>query len=315
MKLFVYEYITSGALINEDLPQSLFHEGDAMLSAIVNDLSAIDDIQLYCMRDTRLPTLSKNITCKRITSKDAYLAVWQTYLEHCDYVLIIAPETENVLLSLSQQVPQTKFLGCSSDAISLCGNKYLTAQCLIDNRVNTAPTLMADSWIENITVYSDSPVVVKPNDGAGCVDTYIFSKEQAFSYLTGLASETREKCIVQPKVEGTAASVTCFIDEKVRILNINEQFLTLDHQQLVFQQCKNTPKINAMLNEEKARSLISTISEAIDGLWGFIGVDLIITTNELVVIEINPRLTTAYLDLKNHLDFNPATLLLEALTD
>jgi len=315
MKLFVYEYITSGALINDDLPQSLFHEGDAMLSDIVNDLSAIDDIELYCMRDTRLPTLNKNINCKLIASKDEYSTVWQSYLEYCDYVLIIAPETENILLSLSQQVPKVKFLGCSINAINQCGNKYTSAQYLNTNNIKTAPTLMANEWLQNNCVYSESLLVVKPNDGAGCVNTFIFSKEQAFSYLTGLASDIRDKYIVQPKIEGTAASITCFIDTKVHILNINEQFLNVENQKLVFDKCKNTPKINTMLNKEKALSLISSIADAIDGLWGFIGVDVIISQSELTVIEINPRLTTAYLDLKNHLDFNPARLLTEALTD
>ena len=38
--------------------------------------------------------------------------------------------------------------------------------------------------------------------------------------------------------------------------------------------------------------------EAIPGLRGYIGVDLVLTQSEAVVIEVNPRLTTAYLGVR-----------------
>jgi len=41
--------------------------------------------------------------------------------------------------------------------------------------------------------------------------------------------------------------------------------------------------------------------EAVPGLKGYIGVDLILTRTEAMVIEINPRLTTAYLGVRRAL--------------
>ena len=48
------------------------------------------------------------------------------------------------------------------------------------------------------------------------------------------------------------------------------------------------------------------------GLRGYVGVDLVLTDADAVVIEVNPRLTTAYLGVRAALDENIAALALEA---
>ncbi len=53
------------------------------------------------------------------------------------------------------------------------------------------------------------------------------------------------------------------------------------------------------------------IVEAIPGLWGYIGVDMIVTDTGPLVLEINPRLTTAYAGLRESLQHNPVECLLE----
>jgi len=54
------------------------------------------------------------------------------------------------------------------------------------------------------------------------------------------------------------------------------------------------------------------VCEAIPGLRGYIGVDLVLTKSEAVVIEVNPRLTTAYLGVRSALDKNVAAMALAA---
>ena len=44
--------------------------------------------------------------------------------------------------------------------------------------------------------------------------------------------------------------------------------------------------------------------QALPGLRGYIGVDLVLTESEPVVIEVNPRLTTAYLGVRSALGGN-----------
>ena len=52
--------------------------------------------------------------------------------------------------------------------------------------------------------------------------------------------------------------------------------------------------------------------EAITGLCGYIGVDVVLTESDAVVIEVNPRLTTAYLGVRAVLEENVAALALAA---
>lgn len=51
---------------------------------------------------------------------------------------------------------------------------------------------------------------------------------------------------------------------------------------------------------------------ALPGLRGYVGVDLVLTDAEPLVIEVNPRLTTAYLGVRAALDENVAALALAA---
>jgi predicted ATP-grasp superfamily ATP-dependent carboligase len=52
--------------------------------------------------------------------------------------------------------------------------------------------------------------------------------------------------------------------------------------------------------------------ELFPGLRGFVGVDVVLTDDEAVVIEINPRLTTAYLGVRAAIDANVAAMALAA---
>ena len=63
--------------------------------------------------------------------------------------------------------------------------------------------------------------------------------------------------------------------------------------------------------EEKAFSAAKKIVKSIQGLRGYVGVDMVLTEDTPVVVEVNPRLTTSYVGLRMVSGFNPA----EALTD
>jgi predicted ATP-grasp superfamily ATP-dependent carboligase len=48
------------------------------------------------------------------------------------------------------------------------------------------------------------------------------------------------------------------------------------------------------------------------GLRGYVGVDVVLTRSEAVVIEVNPRLTTSYLGVRSAIEENVAALALAA---
>jgi hypothetical protein len=63
---------------------------------------------------------------------------------------------------------------------------------------------------------------------------------------------------------------------------------------------------------ERAVDAACRASAAIAELRGWVGVDLVLTASEAVVIEVNPRLTTAYLGVRLAFEENIAALALAA---
>ena len=57
-------------------------------------------------------------------------------------------------------------------------------------------------------------------------------------------------------------------------------------------------------------ALVRKIATAIPGLNGYVGVDVIIDNGHIYVVEINPRVTTSYIALREILNKNPADLIL-----
>jgi predicted ATP-grasp superfamily ATP-dependent carboligase len=48
-------------------------------------------------------------------------------------------------------------------------------------------------------------------------------------------------------------------------------------------------------------------------LWGYVGVDFVLTERGAVVLDVNPRLTAAYAGLHASIGRNPAGLVIELL--
>jgi predicted ATP-grasp superfamily ATP-dependent carboligase len=317
MNVFVYEHITSGALINESLPASLAHEGNQMLAAIVHDMALLKDIKLLILRDSRLEPLSEiNICagyqCIVIDNERAFKQHYTDSVKEADAVIIIAPETDELLQNLQQSVlnHNTLLLGCRPTATHICSDKIICYQQLLSNNVVTPHTISANEWSQN-SFNSSTGFVVKPLAGAGCIDTLFFADSSAVTtYLTS-SSLDLNKIIIQAYIEGNAISLSILCDDQAsRVLAINQQHIQLKDGQLSFQGCTVNGTTEIQFNLNQATTIADKTHHAIPGLWGFIGIDLIVTDNESYVVDINPRITTSYVGLHQSLNVNPAQLLL-----
>jgi len=323
MKLFVYEHLTSGALADQELPNGITREGDAMLQAILQDLAEQPQLELIILRDSRLDeiaSLALNTACEFLWVQDIeqFQTHWNTAIRHSDTALLIAPETERQLTNIQQSVlDQGKsYLGSSQQATELCSNKLRCFQFLNKHNLATVHTQIASQWQLGNLDYSDG-IVIKPIDGAGCVDTAFFkTTTEAKQYLNKIPSASQASLVIQPYIKGQAASLSLFIsDNVVHVLSINSQQIQHHNSRLVFQ----GTKVNAIpakeLSLNAAQSLAENIHRLIPELWGFVGVDLIITPSGPIVIEINPRLTSSYIELTSTLKINPTNLLMQYLSE
>jgi len=321
MNLVVYEHITSGALCDEPLPASLAHEGEMMLAAILQDLLELNQIQITILRDARLTQPAWMITSTRITINTCtnpreFKQQWQDCLEKHAFFLLIAPETDYVLCSLQQQVIAAgkTYLGCSAEATRLCSDKLLCYEQLQKAEIATPTTFSARNALLDKCLINQS-YVVKPLDGAGCLDTFIFeSIQQTREYLLTLPPNSRDRLIVQPYIDGTALSISLYVDQdKPQLLSINQQLIEQHADQFVFQGCLINSVAKPAFSEQQAMQLATRIHQSFTGLSGFVGIDFILSNEGPVVVDINPRLTTAYVGLSTARKHNSGLPLLQHL--
>lgn len=314
MKLFVYEHITSGALIGEPLPASLAHEGNNMLVALINDLFQLPNIQLIILRDARLIPLADIINyhqCHTIHTADEFDRYYALALSNADAMLPIAPETNNTLSMIQQSALDNnkQLLACLPETSELCSDKYRCYQHLSLHNIATPQTCLASEWSQQL-MSSTTGHIIKPRDGAGCVDTLYFPYASDLEMWLAEQSAALDTLIIQPYIEGHHLSLNLLCsNDDCMVLAINEQHIKKKDNQLFFSGSTVNGADKNILNLSDASNIAKQIYQAIPGLWGFIGIDLIITEDAILIVDINPRLTSSYVGLANSLTHNPAELL------
>ncbi|MGZ8258846.1 MAG: hypothetical protein ACXWTR_06695, partial [Methylotenera sp.] len=202
------EYITAGGLSGMPLPASLLREGTLMRDALLFDFSAIDDIEIVTTYDARLglpevrvlkdtaPNAGAPEYIKQaigIESAANAKTIWHKILQTCDAALVVAPETNGVLSSLTQMVETSgvKNLGCTQVAVDIASNKYDTYHKLNNANILTIPTYTVGEFLSIESAGNESfnnGCVAKPIDGAGCEDTLYFKDAVALQAWLDLDS-------------------------------------------------------------------------------------------------------------------------------
>ncbi len=303
MRVFVFEYITGGGCVDKEIIPSLMAEGDMMLNAIVRDLTQLESIDVLVCRDLRLDSLPLPANIHWVETD--WWGAWLTCLDEVDAVLPIAPETDGVLESLCRSVEAAGklLLNSSAEAVAIASSKKATVDCLALQGVSVIPTWRVGSHPQ----FDDQPLVVKPDEGVGCQDIHIVPNEEALLDYVG-SRESTLKWVVQPYLAGQSISMSmmvgancvCMVGTNIqRVVQMNDGFCLLG--------CV----VNGLKSHQaELLELAQGICQAIPGLWGYVGVDLILTEQGPVVLEVNPRLTTAYVGLSQSTGSNLAAMMM-----
>jgi predicted ATP-grasp superfamily ATP-dependent carboligase len=302
MRLFICEFITGGGLQDKELPDTLVREGNMMLEAVLSDLLDMGITDIITTRDQRLDALS--LPVKQIVCQGDIYSTWQSCMNDADAVLIIAPESEDVLFNLTLMAEQSEcyLLGCSSISVQTASSKLKTTNLLLKNNL---PCIETSSLEEKTIPESQNGWVIKPDDGVGAEDCYFCADINVLNRLKD--SICIEKFVIQEYVPGIPASLSMICYQgKAQLLACNKQEFSFDNG-------KGKLKgivVNGLTDQWLVFATIAQdIANADKELWGYIGVDLIVTDTGPVVVEINPRLTTSYVGLKESLALNPAELI------
>jgi predicted ATP-grasp superfamily ATP-dependent carboligase len=303
MRLLIYEHLTASAGCGPELPQSLAIEGWAMLSALLEDCRCLANVEPHTLVG---PTFQAEIaaTAHRVDPARGWLDCFTELVQRVDAALIIAPEFERMLESLVTvaEVNKKQIFGCSSPSIALTADKWACGRHLHAHGIPT-PTcqLLRQDLLGTLERHPIWPVVLKPRDGAGSIATILIPKAgSAEKALASVRPENPgEDWIIQPFVPGQPASVACIVHKDgVQALPATSQQLSSDGR---FRYRGGHLPLDEPF-QTRAQTITRRAVSAIEGLKGYVGVDLVLGAAEDgaddFVIEINPRITTSYLGLK-----------------
>lgn len=310
MRLLVFEFITGGGFVDNSVPASLLQEAYLMRNALLADLSEIIDLDILVLQDRQLvvneSTLAPDVEYIMIAQGDDLREILSTRQSMYDSVWLIAPETDGILAQWSQFFfAQGKLLYTSAQqAIEICQDKLATIKQLQKSGIKCVPS----RFFQHSDVLSPESQVIKVNDSVGCDQVYLVSTELDWqSVLPKLFLD--KSYVIQPYITGKTLSLSALFSQgKAYYICCNRQHTHIEQQQFVLTAC--TVNIDNKY-AEKYQVLCQAIADAIPGLFGYIGIDFIETeTGELLIMEINPRLTTSYAAIKEALGINIAELVL-----
>lgn len=307
-KIFVCEFITAGGFNHADLTENLAGEGELMRDALLRDLAQLP-YHISTTVDARLTKPKHCHDCIEIGKGDDAWQIWERQISQADAVWLIAPETDGLLKKLTELAClQGKLvLGCALVGVEIASHKMATYLALSKAKIAAIPTYTIENWP---TI--NGRWVVKPNDGAGCSDTLYFERTQELSDWFAKHHKVN-KHVIQPYIEGVAASISCLMHQgHAQLLSCNKQLITIENSRFHYA----GSQVNGMQHYWDAfESLAQKIAESNMDLNGYIGIDVIVKPDEeIVVVEINPRLTTSYVGLAQAIGQNPAALIINTLT-
>jgi tyramine---L-glutamate ligase len=302
MRHCLFEFITGGGLSDQALPETLIREGEIMVQTLLNELADIAGSKISICRDSRLSMNKSNV--EQIFIKGNIEGKLLEHLKESDVSWLIAPETDQCLSKYADLFIKHGglFIGSSHEAIKTATSKYLTCNTLTNAGINVVETrMLADDAPE-----SDAGWVIKPDDGVGAEDAcFIENKNDLIEFIQKTESKNM---IMQPYIDGEHMSMSLLaFNDDVRLLACNKQYIEIENGSIKL----NAIGVNECLSfKDDMLNLAKDIIAAISGFAGYIGVDLIKKNDELFVLEINPRFTTAYAGISKSIHCNVADKIL-----
>lgn len=315
MNIFIYEHICGGGFAEREVPNVLRQEGWAMLNAIVADFAALPDVNVATSLDRRFAAEKLPAKTTLINTVHQAKCQFDQLTTDADWTLVIAPEFDDILYRLTVRVEQLggRLLGSTPDAVRLGADKLTLADHWARHNVATIPTQSIDLGKDGIPS-ADFPAVLKPRYGAGSVQTYLLRDQSELDTILAAATDEDlpHPAIHQPYIEGDPISMSFLVGaEQIIPMPPTRQILTDDGRfaYLGGEGPLEGPDVDA------ARDLAHRAVQSVEGLRGYVGVDLILAPAGPVVVELNPRLSTSYIGLRRMCEQNLAKTILDLAND
>jgi predicted ATP-grasp superfamily ATP-dependent carboligase len=313
--VFVYEFFTGGGFPAGELPPGLAAEALGMLWAVLSDFRNWNSVRTITALDPRFEERVLGLNRATLPADEVILVpqaghheVFQSLLARCDAVLIIAPETAGILAKLTEQAERSGrvLLGSNSSAITIAGNKASCHRVFQEAQLSTPETrAVRFASASRAAKQRNYPFVIKPADGIGCQGVCLVEHPSELEAALTMIRRTHscDPVVLQSFVPGTHASVSLLTTgDRCLPLSLNLQLIETG---VPFKYLGSRVPFDhpaGVLGVELACSAVT----AIPGLKGYVGVDLVLSSDSACLIEVNPRLTTSYIGLRQVCSVNLA---------
>jgi len=311
VRILVYEFATGGGLFalrgSMEESTSWLREGQAMVHAVAEDFAALDDCQVLVFRDARLDASTLPPNAVPIESAHAEEDQLRRISAQVDGVVLIAPEMDGLLLQRIGWIENggARLLSPGSEFCQLAACKRRTADWLAAGGIrvpNAAAWRVSESFPDTVPF----PLVIKPPDGAGAVDTFRCDTPADVESVRGCRREWR----VEAFCDGLAASVSVLAGpDRTIVLPPCAQRLSRRGSIGYLGGRLPLPDVLAA----RARRLGEQVVRRMPKTTGYFGIDLVLGPAESgerdFVLEVNPRYTTSYVGLRRAAPWNLAEIL------
>jgi len=292
MHVFLSEFLTCGALAaSAERKPSLAVEGAAMLRALAEDAVAAG----YEVSTTWDPACGefgvKGVAVHIAETAADENRLFLQLMRTADTTLVIAPEFDCILAQRSHTISLwgDRSSGSSTSGISLCADKLLLSHHL---EASGIPTIDTISCPPDVTARELSfPCVIKPRFGAGSLHAFLLAKEDEQDRALDEAAASGMEAIAQPFIAGQPLSVAAIVSQSgIEMFPLCTQ--TIRGKRLEYAGGTVPASVE---RADAVVDLARRAIEAVPGLRGYVGVDLILPDDDPpVIVEINPRLTSSY---------------------
>ncbi len=310
MKIFVGEYVCGGGVVDsplEQVPLELRREGAAMLRAITQDIAEMADVVVSL--DERFDVDIAGAESIPAKSGQSIFSAWINAAKNCDAALIVAPESDGILAKAVSvmRAAGVDVIASSGDFLRVASDKLQTAKVLHSAGVSH-PIYMANSDLRfESQMKGYDRYVLKPRDGCGTQEIQVVqSLDEAKSKLT-------DDLLLQPWMPGNPISVALVASGN------HQTFLPAVSQKIQIENGSYEGGCGP-LDDDAQRRATALAARAIAAMpmtaRGFVGLDLLLgrQASEDCVIEVNPRLTTSYVGLRQMINGNLAARLFDMET-
>lgn len=315
--ILVFEYFTASG----EKDKCIISEAEELIFALVDDLS---DFKLDLVINKSYEGIIEKYDNVNPILIDENIIDWlKSNAANFKNAIFIAAENNNNLYNITKILEENnvKTYTSTSEACFKSSDKYETYESLPNNipqprsfRFKIDPKGYWKRAIENLHEkwQAEDPLtplklIIKPLTGVDCEDIVIIEKIEDLTLDLDKIFKPGSRILVQEYIEGTDISVSLISDGKKAIpISLNQQFIELKDDKGRYLGGKIPYESEY---EKEAFDIAVAAVESMEGLKGFVGVDLIINADEkdiysVYLLEINSRFTTPYVGLKQISNIN-----------